>query len=326
MFNQLTPFHRKLISAAVAILSVTVVFLFVLYPARLEGSSKTSYRDPNLHGDGGRTGDDSEEVQNREPQSLENLNQEPQIRGGHNTDETPQSHDRGMPGKAETRSMNEPVDSRSPREGASRVSEGNAPNALAYGIGGEGGPDTTDSPSLNRLGVGDRVLVGILIDKRTGRLLEDASFSVEAFSQKDWHSPVPAELSSSQGKFVLSGLSAGEYEVLVQADGYAPLRSRVAIPAAREIRFELDTSGMVRIRVTDAYARRLEPERIRLIDDDGGDPEQRLSRSFENGYQVVTGLSDGIHSLQIEVPGYAPHKLEALVDPEEPRSYWVIVE
>jgi len=188
------------------------------------------------------------------------------------------------------------------------------------------------------------ILIGHLMDANTGRAVSGSNLVVDAFSCIEPGVPIPTELSTAEGKFVLSGLGRGEYIIVVRTDGYAPMQSRVEIPACREARFELEALGEVRIRITDQYARRLKTTQIRLAEGDeleghdfgGHDPDPGgidekgegavLISRYENGYHVVEGLSEGIKVLEIEVPGYALHQLEALVDLQEPRSYWLVLE
>ncbi|MFH2000083.1 MAG: hypothetical protein ABIK28_10395 [Planctomycetota bacterium] len=310
MLYRLSPFGRKLISLAVAVGSLTTVFLFVLHPAMVQGSSQLMIHtlpDETSGNEGGG-----------EPLSLGTADEA--------REDSDSTHDGG---ESHRECRNNDVNPEADQ--AEEKGQAFTPVQAGRGTAGRGGAEALDETiasvhGLQEEGVADHQLKCVLLDLHTGEALCGSQCFVEVFSGDEPPNAVPVERVVVTGEFELSGLREGAYTIGIRSEGYAPFRTCVEVPADGEVCCRLEALGAVRIRVTDQYARRLKSVEIRLAEDGEMGTGVFLKCQQENGYHVVEGLREGIRTLQIEAPGFEPYHLEVLVDLHAQRTYWAVLE
>lgn len=167
---------------------------------------------------------------------------------------------------------------------------------------------------------------GFLVDLSTGRMIRDLPFFVEAYAPTDPRGVVRAEVALGEGEFFLPSLRFGTYSIWAVAEGYAPFFGALECPREGRVALGLVPAGRVRIRITDAYARRL--SRVAIQDLSKRDPcaPDLLIVRPEGGYQVVGGVKRGLQTLAVGAPRFDYLRMEVEFTPGEERSYWAVLE
>lgn len=167
---------------------------------------------------------------------------------------------------------------------------------------------------------------GFLVDLSTGRMIRDLPFFVEAFSSTDPRGVMRAEVAVGEGEFFLPSLRFGTYTIWAVAEGYAPFFGVLECPGEGRAALGLVPAGRVRIRITDAYARRLSRVAIQdLSKRDPCTPDLIIVRE-EGSYQVVGGVKRGLRTLAVGAPRFDYLRMDVEFTPGEERSYWAVLE
>ena len=165
---------------------------------------------------------------------------------------------------------------------------------------------------------------GVVYDLAGGRPVTNRPFRVTAFSPGSTGGPIEAEVDSRTGAFVFTGLPFGPHVISASVEGYLVYWGNLMVPMEGRTTIGLERGGTIRIKATDAYARRLKDIRIWKASRPGALFLEPLSSRMENGYHVISGLPEGAHELHLEAPDFGRMVLSVQVSREEERTYWAL--
>lgn len=165
---------------------------------------------------------------------------------------------------------------------------------------------------------------GVVVDLAGGKPVTNRPFRVTAFSPGSAGGPIEAEVDRRTGRFVFTGLCFGPHILSASVEGYLVSWGDMMIPMEGRKTIGLERGGTVRIKATDAYARRLKEIRIWRA----AGPEtlfmEPLSSRMEDGFHVLSGLPEGVHELHLEAPDFERLILSVQVSKEEEHTYWAL--
>jgi len=191
------------------------------------------------------------------------------------------------------------------------------------------GPEEVDSgevPSRRNLsGAYTLTACGRIVDIETAENITNRRITITAFDASGARDPISGEVDPAAGTYRLDGLGFGLYLVLASVEGYLSYCGTLMMPheARRDLWFE--GAGMVRLRVTDSFARRL--RNVRVLDLSVCDPcmPRTLSCREEDGYLLVFGLRQGVKKLAVEKIGLGSVSMDLRIERDRVLCYWAVI-